>query len=101
METLPNIHPGEILQEDFLKPLGITPYKLAQEIGVGRMRISEIVRGARDITPDTALRLGRYFGIDPEVWLNLQAHYNLVQVRQARQGEYDAIQRCRELDAAV
>jgi len=101
METLPNIHPGEVLQEDFLKPLGITPYKLAKEIGVGRMRISEIVRGERDITPDTALRLGQYFGIDAEVWLNLQAHYNLVQVRQARQGEYDMIQRCRELDAAV
>lgn len=101
METLPNIHPGEVLQEDFLKPLGITPYKLAKEIGVGRMRISEIVRGERDITPDTALRLGQYFGIDAEVWLNLQAHYNLVQVRQARQGEYDAILRCPALDAAA
>lgn len=101
MATLPNIHPGEILQEDFLKPLGITPYKLAQEIGVGRMRISEIIRGERDITPDTALRLGRYFGVEAEVWLNLQAHYNLVQVRQARQSEYDAISRCSMLDAAV
>ena len=91
MERLPNIHPGEILRLDFLEPMGITPYRLAQDIGVGRMRVSDILHGKRDITPDTAIRLGLYFGIEPEFWLNLQAHYNLVETRQANLSEYQAI----------
>ena len=75
MERLPNIHPGEILRLDFLEPMGISPYRLAKDIGVGRVRVSGILSGKRDITPDTAIRLGLYFGIEPEFWLNLQAHY--------------------------
>jgi addiction module HigA family antidote len=71
--------------------MGITPYRLAKDIGVGRMRVSDILNGKRDITPDTAIRLGLYFGIEPEFWLNLQAHYNLVEARQANLLEYQAI----------
>ncbi|MDN4475647.1 HigA family addiction module antitoxin [Demequina sp. SYSU T00192] len=71
------IHPGEVLMEDFIKGFEITQHKLAVAIGVPPRRINEIVHGKRAITADTALRLGRYFGIDPQFWLNLQAHYEL------------------------
>ena len=76
-KTLPPIHPGEILAEDFMKPLGLTQYRLAKDIGVAPLRISQIVRGQRSITADTALRLARYFGTSPDVWLRLQAGYDL------------------------
>ena len=71
------VHPGEILQEDFMKPLGLTQYALAKALHVEPLRISQIVRGQRAITPDTALRLARYFGTSPQVWLRLQADYDL------------------------
>lgn len=76
-EYLDPIHPGEILLEDFLKPMGISINKLARDIGVPPGRISTIVNGKRSITADTALRLGAYFGVSPELWLNLQADYDL------------------------
>ena len=71
------IHPGEILFEDFMKPLAITRYSLAKAISVPPRRINEIVHGKRAISADTALRLGRYFGVDPQSWMNLQSHYEL------------------------
>lgn len=72
-----NITPGEILQEEFLRPMGITQYRLARDIGVPPRRINEIAKGQRAITADTALRLGRYFRMAPQFWLNLQTHYDL------------------------
>ena len=77
MNTLPPVHPGEVLLEDFMKPLGLSQYRLSKDIGVPAMRISQIVRGQRAITADTALRLARYFGTSPDVWLRLQATYDL------------------------
>ncbi|MFH7025902.1 MAG: HigA family addiction module antitoxin [Heteroscytonema crispum UTEX LB 1556] len=74
---LPNIHPGEILQLEFLEPLNITPYRLSKDIGVPQTRISEIISGKRSITADTALRLSRYFGNSAQFWLNLQTQYDL------------------------
>ncbi len=71
------VHPGEILQEEFLEPLAISQYRIAKEISVPARRINEIVHGKRSISADTALRLGRFFGISPQFWLNLQAHYDL------------------------
>jgi addiction module HigA family antidote len=71
------IHPGEILLEDFLKPMGISINRLAREVHVSPGRISTIVNGKRSITADTALRLGVYFGVSPETWLNLQSDYDL------------------------
>ncbi|MEA2065041.1 MAG: HigA family addiction module antitoxin [Patescibacteria group bacterium] len=71
------IHPGEILMEEFLKPFNITQYRLAKDIGVSPRRINEIVHRARAITADTALRLGRYFNMSPQFWINLQSHYEL------------------------
>ncbi len=70
------IHPGEVLREDFILPLGLTEYRLAHDIGVPPRRINEIVKGKRSITADTALRLSRYFQWPAEVWLSLQAHYD-------------------------
>ncbi len=74
---LPPVHPGEILLEDFLKPMGITRYRLAKSIGVPQRRIDEICAGKRAITADTALRLARFFGTDAKSWMNLQAEYDL------------------------
>lgn len=71
------IHPGEILLEDFIKPLNLSINKVARDIDVPPGRISNIVNGKRSITADTALRLGTYFGVSPELWLNLQADYDL------------------------
>ncbi len=76
-KLLPLTTPGEVLNEEFLIPLGITQYRLAKDIGISARRINEIVLGKRAITPDTALRLGKYFGISAQFWLNLQVRYDL------------------------
>ena len=76
-KLLANITPGEILTEDFLKPMGLSQYRLAQDIGVPPRRINEIVKGERAVTADTALRLGRYFKMSAQFWLNLQTHHDL------------------------
>lgn len=76
-KRLANITPGEILEADFLKPMGLSQYRLAKDIGVPARRINEIVKGDRAITADTALRLGRYFKMSAQFWLNLQSHYDL------------------------
>ena len=80
---LPPVHPGEILLEDFMRPLGLSSSALAHLLGVTPARINEIVRGRRGITADTALRLARYFGTDAQSWLNLQTRYDLECARDA------------------
>jgi antitoxin HigA-1 len=77
MGKLPPVHPGEVLLEDFMKPLGLSQYRVAKDMGVPTLRISQIVRGQRSVTADTALRLARYFGTSAAVWLRLQARYDL------------------------
>jgi addiction module HigA family antidote len=77
VRTLEPIHPGEILLEDFLKPMGVSINRLARDIAVPPGRISQIVNGKRGITADTALRLARFFGTSPDVWLGLQAEFDL------------------------
>ena len=76
-QRLPPIHPGEILLEEFLKPMGISQYRLAKDISVPPRRINEIVHGKRAVSPNTALRLSRYFGLSERFWINLQGRYNL------------------------
>jgi addiction module HigA family antidote len=76
-DTLSPIHPGEVLLEDFMKPLNLSQYRLAHDIGVTPIRISQIVNGQRAITVDTAMRLARYFGTSAAVWLRLQVRYDL------------------------
>ena len=77
MKKLPLIHPGEILNQEFLKPMSLTQYRIAKDIGVSARRINEIVHGKRGISADTALRLGRYFGTSSEFWMNLQMRFDL------------------------
>lgn len=74
---MPPVHPGEILLEEYLKPLGLTQYRVAKDISVPPRRVNEIVHGSRAITADTALRLSRYFGTSERFWLNLQTRYDL------------------------
>ncbi len=76
-KTIPPIHPGETLREDFLKPLGLSANRVAMELMVPVTRINDIVRGKRAITADTALRLSRFFGTTPQFWMNLQSNYDL------------------------
>ncbi|HZP80270.1 MAG TPA: HigA family addiction module antitoxin [Chthonomonadaceae bacterium] len=100
MVRLENVHPGQILLLDFLKPLNITPYKLAKAIGVQQTRISEIIRGECSITLDAAIRLGRYFNMSPQFWLNLQNHYDLEALRLGDMSDYENIHPCEALTAA-
>jgi len=81
MKNIANIHPGEILQEEFLIPMGISAYKLSKSIGVQQTRISLILKGERGITADTAMRFSKYFGTTPEFWMNLQREYDLRKVK--------------------
>lgn len=85
-------HPGEILLEDFLNPMGLTQRELADAIQVPYQRVNEIVNGRRGITPSTALRLGKYFGISPDFWLNLQKRADLYEVQQDEAGVLESIE---------
>ena len=82
LKLLDPISPGEILYEEFMKPFALSANQLARDIDVPPGRISEIIRGKRSITADTALRLGKYFGVSPEIWLNLQVDYDMRVARQ-------------------
>ncbi|MCP4658029.1 MAG: HigA family addiction module antidote protein [bacterium] len=86
-DRLPNIHPGEVLMEEFLRPLQLSQNGLARELGVPPRRINEIALGRRSITPDTALRLARYFGTSERFWLGLQTDYDLEETRQRMAAE--------------
>lgn len=95
MSTLKNIHPGEILLEEFLKPLGISAYKLSKDTFIPQTRISEILKQRRRITADTALRLSRYFGNSAKFWLGLQDDFDLEQGRINKSKELDEIKTIR------
>ena len=90
-KSLTPIHPGEILREEFLAPLGMTPYALAAELHVPRTRVERLVREETAMTPDTALRLARYFGTTPEFWLSIQARYDLEMVREDLDADIETI----------
>ena len=93
MDRLPNIHPGEILKEEFLEPFGISAYKLAKDIKIPQTRISQIIKGNRRVTADTALRLSVYFGNSPQFWLGLQDDYDLEEEKIRLEEELKGIQR--------
>jgi addiction module HigA family antidote len=99
MRTVLPVSPGEMLQEEFLKPLGLTKYRLAKDIGVPAQRIGEIVAGKRAVTADTDLRLCRYFGLSDGWWLRGQAAYDTAVAKQALRKELATIQRCSLLAA--
>jgi antitoxin HigA-1 len=88
-KKIPNIHPGEVLYEEFMKPLKLSQYRVAKDIYVSPRRINEIVHGIRAISADTALRLGKYFGMTPLFWMNLQAHYDLEEQKMRLSGRLE------------
>ena len=90
-------HPGEILKHEFLEPLNLTQQKLADKIGVTRVRINEIILGKRKITPDTAFRLSKYFNTSPDFWMNLQVNIDMWDTLQTHKNEYDNINSMSEL----
>ncbi len=92
MNKLKNIHPGEILQEEFLKPMGITAYKLSQAIGVPQTRTSQILKGRRKITADTALRLSKFFGTSTKFWLGLQNDFDIEEEKENLKKELELIE---------
>lgn len=91
MEKLKNIHPGEILQEEFLKPMEISAYRLAKETFIPQTRISEIIKGNRRITADTALRLAKFFGTTAKFWLGLQDDFDLEEEKESKEKEINNI----------
>lgn len=95
MKRLRNIHPGEILQEEFLIPLGLTAYRLSKDIGIPQTRVSEILKGNRRITADTALRLSKYFGNSAKFWLGLQNDFDLEEEELMKSKEFSSIEQFR------
>ncbi|MCX6329091.1 MAG: HigA family addiction module antitoxin [Bacteroidia bacterium] len=96
MEKLSNIHPGEILLEEFLKPLNISAYRLSKDLGIPQTRTSEIIKGNRSITADTALRLSYYFGNSAKFWLGLQNDFDLEEEKKTKAGDFKRIKRIKE-----
>lgn len=92
MKRLKNIHPGEVLQEEFLAPLGLSAYKLSKDIGIPQTRVSEIIKGNRRVTADTALRLSKYFGNSAKFWLGLQDDFDIEEEKQLKSKEFDSIE---------
>lgn len=99
METLANVHPGEVLSEEFLKPMNISAYKLSKDIGIPQTRTSAILKGNRGITADTAIRLSLYFGNSPKFWLGLQDDYDLEEAYKSKPAELNKIKKIED-DAA-
>jgi addiction module HigA family antidote len=99
MEKLSNIHPGEILLQEFLKPLNISAYKLSKDLGIPQTRTSEIIKGHRSITADTAIRLSYYFGNSAKFWLGLQNDYDLEEEKKTKAPEFKHIKRLKEHSA--
>jgi addiction module HigA family antidote len=91
MEKLANIHPGEILNEEFLVPMGITPYRLAKNVGIPQTRVSQIIKGQRRITADTAIRLSRFFGNSVKFWMGLQDDYDFRTTFEEKKEEFENI----------
>lgn len=94
MKKIKNIHPGEILQEEFLLPLEISAYRLSKDIGIPQTRVSAIIKGNRRITADTALRLSKYFGNSAKFWLGLQDDFDIEEERSQKKTELNAIKQC-------
>jgi addiction module HigA family antidote len=92
MKKLKNIHPGEILLQEFLLPLGISAYKLSKDVGIPQTRVSEIIKGNRRVTADTALRLSKYFGNSAKFWLGLQDDFDIEEEEQLKSKEFASIE---------
>jgi addiction module HigA family antidote len=91
MRTLKNIHPGEVLKEEFLEPMGISVYRLSKETGLLQTRLSQIIRGERGISAETALKLGKFFGVPAEFWMNLQTLHDIEEAQKRYKKDIESI----------
>ncbi|OGW30017.1 MAG: addiction module antidote protein, HigA family [Nitrospirae bacterium GWC2_42_7] len=96
MRTLRNIHPGEVLKEEFLVPMGISAYLLAKETGLSQTRIGQIIKGERSITAETAVKLGKFFSVPAEFWMNLQALYDIEEAQKRYKKDIESIHTAQE-----
>ncbi len=101
MKKLKNIHPGEILKEEFLVPMGITVYRLSRETGLSQIRLSQIIKGNRSITAETAVKLGKFFNVPAEFWMNLQSLYDIEEAQKQYGKELESIHTVQELKHAI
>jgi len=101
MRQLRNIHPGEILKEEFLEPMGITVYRLSKETGLSQTRLSQIINGGRSITAETAVKLGKFFGVTAEFWMNLQAFYDIEEAQKLYRKDIKSIHTFRGVKQAA
>lgn len=101
MRYLKNIHPGEVLKEEFLDPMGISVYRLAHETGLSQTRLGQVIKGQRNITAETAVKLGKFFEVPPEFWMNLQSLYDIEEAQKKFRKDITAIHPCKELKHAT
>ena len=101
MRYLKNIHPGEVLKEEFLEPMEISVYRLSKETGLSETRLSQIIKGNRSITAETAVKLGKFFGVPAEFWMNLQALYDIEEAQKRYKKEIESIHSFQELKHAA
>jgi len=97
MRTLKNIHPGEVLKEEFLEPMGISVYRLAKETGLSQTRMGQILKGGRSITAETAVKLGKFFSVPAEFWINLQTFYDIEEAQKRYKKDIESIRTLHEL----
>lgn len=101
MRTLENIHPGEVLKEEFIEPMGISVYRLAKETGLSQTRIGQILKGERSITAETAVKLGKFFSVPAEFWMNLQTLYDIEEAQKRYKKDIESIHTVRELQRSA
>lgn len=101
MRTLKNIHPGEVLKKEFLEPMGISVYRLSKETGLSQTRIGQIIKGERTITAETALKLGKFFSVPAEFWMNLQTLYDIEEAQKRYKKDIESIHSAHELQRSA
>ncbi len=101
MRQLKNIHPGEILKEEFLDPMGISAYRLSKETGLSQTRLGQLIKGQRNMTAETAVKLARFFEVPPEFWMNLQSFYDIEEAQKRYKKDLKSIHSIQELKNAV
>ncbi len=101
MRQLKNIHPGEILKEEFLDPMGISAYRLSKETGLSQTRLGQLIKGKRSMTAETAVKLARFFEVPPEFWMNLQSFYDIEEAQKRYKKDLKSIHSIQELKNAV
>ena len=101
MRQLKNIHPGEVLKEEFLEPMGISVYRVSKETGLSQTRLSQVIKGKRRMSAETAVKLGKFFDMEPEFWMNLQSMYDIEEARKQYKKDIESIQSIKDLKMEV